>query len=159
MLKFLKTSEGFPGGSVVKNPSANTGDVDLIRGSGRSPGEGNGNPLQYSHQGNPMGRGDWWATVHGVTKASDMTWLNNNNNCPAPVLSFLFHPLSKNSLVLHFILCTETHLFLSKNWEKYAFEVILSFWYYKTESNAYLQTCIFLAIGNSHSPTEISRQL
>ena len=73
MLKFLKTSEGFPGGSVEKNPSANTGDVDLIRGSGRSPGEGNGNPLQYSHQGNPMGGGDWWAPVHGVTKASDMT--------------------------------------------------------------------------------------
>ena len=44
---------GFPGGSMVKNVSANAGDVDLIPGSGRSPGEGNGNPLQYSCLGNP----------------------------------------------------------------------------------------------------------
>ena len=58
---------GFPGGSVVKNLPANAGDVDLIPGSGRSPGEGNGNPLQYSCLGNPH-RGAWWATVHGVAK-------------------------------------------------------------------------------------------
>ena len=64
---------GFPGGSVVKNPPANAGDVGLIPGSGRSPGEGNGNPLQYSCLGNPMDREAWWATVHGVTKESDMT--------------------------------------------------------------------------------------
>ena len=48
---------GFPGGSVIKNPSANAGDMDLIPWSGRSPGEGNGNPLQYSSLGNPMDRG------------------------------------------------------------------------------------------------------
>ena len=65
---------GFPGGSVVKNPPANAGDVGLIPGSGRSPGEGNGNPLQYSCLGNPMDREAWWATVHGVTKESDMTY-------------------------------------------------------------------------------------
>ena len=47
----------FPGGSVVKNPPANTGDVGSISGLGRSPGEGNGNPLQYSCQENPMDRG------------------------------------------------------------------------------------------------------
>ena len=66
---------GVPSGSMVKNPSANagdTGDVGLISGSGRSPGEGNGNPLLYSCLGNPMDRGAWWATVHGVTKESDM---------------------------------------------------------------------------------------
>ena len=57
-------STGFPGGSVVKNPPANTGDWDLIPGLGRSPGEGNGNPLQYSRLGkNPMDRGAWQATV------------------------------------------------------------------------------------------------
>ena len=50
---------GFPGGSVVKNLPANTGDADLIPGSRRSPGEGNGNPLQYSCLGNPMDRGVW----------------------------------------------------------------------------------------------------
>ena len=49
---------GFPGGSVVKNPPANEGDVGLIPGSRRSPGKGNGNPLQYSCLGNPMDRGD-----------------------------------------------------------------------------------------------------
>jgi len=58
---------------VVKNPPANAGDVGLIPELGRSPGEGNGNPLQDSCLGNPMDRGAWWATVHGVTKESDTT--------------------------------------------------------------------------------------
>ena len=60
--------EGFPGGSVVRTPPANVGDVSLILGSERSPEEGNGNPLQYYCLGNPKDRGAWWATVHGVTK-------------------------------------------------------------------------------------------
>ena len=64
-----------PGGSVVKNPSANGGDVDLIPGSGRSPGEGNGNPIQYSCLGNPMDRGAWWATIHEVAKSQ--IWLSD----------------------------------------------------------------------------------
>ena len=63
---------GFPGDSVVKNPPANTGDAGLIPGLGRSPEEGNGNPLQYSCLGNPMDKGVWLITVHGVTE-SDMT--------------------------------------------------------------------------------------
>ena len=63
---------GFPGGPVVKNPPANAGDTSLIPGLGRSPGEGNDNPLQYSCLGNPMDRGACWAKVHGVTKESDM---------------------------------------------------------------------------------------
>ena len=61
---------------MVKNPPANTGDVTdagLIPGSGRSPGEGNGNPLQYFCLGNTMDRVAWWATVHGGHKESDMT--------------------------------------------------------------------------------------
>ena len=65
--------EGFPGGSAVKNPPANTGDVSLIPGSGRSPGEGNGNSLQYSCLGNPMDRRAWWATVNEVAKELDKT--------------------------------------------------------------------------------------
>ena len=67
---------GFPSGSVVKNLPANagdTGDVSLIPGLGRSPGEENGNPFQYSWQENPMDREAWWATVHGVVKESDTT--------------------------------------------------------------------------------------
>jgi len=55
----LKTHLGFPGGSVVKNSPANAGDEGLILGLGRSPGEGNGNPLQYSCLGSPMNRGAW----------------------------------------------------------------------------------------------------
>ena len=57
---------------VAKNPPANegdAGDMGSIPGLGRSLGEGNGNPLQYSFLGNPMGRGAWWATVHGVTES------------------------------------------------------------------------------------------
>ena len=56
-------------GSVVKNPSASVGDPGLIPGLGRSPGEGNGNPLQCSRLRNPMDRGAWWAVVHGVAKS------------------------------------------------------------------------------------------
>ena len=59
---------GFTGGSVVKNLPANAGDLGSIPESGRSPGEGNGNPSQYSCLRNPMHRGAWRATVHGVTK-------------------------------------------------------------------------------------------
>ena len=59
---------GFPGGSVVKNPPANAGDVGLIPGSGRSPREENDNPLRCSCLGNPMDRGAWWASVHGVAR-------------------------------------------------------------------------------------------
>ena len=63
----------FPGGLVVKNLLTNAGDVGLIPGSGRSPGEGNGNPLQYSCPGNLLDQGAWWAVVHGVTKELDRT--------------------------------------------------------------------------------------
>ena len=60
---------GFLGGSTVKNLPANAGDAGSIPGSGKSPGEGNDNPLQYSCLGNSMDRGAWWATVHGVAKS------------------------------------------------------------------------------------------
>ena len=65
---------GFLGASVVKNPPANGEDAGLIPGSGKSSGERNGNSLQYSCLGNPMDRGVWWTTVHGVTKELDMTY-------------------------------------------------------------------------------------
>ena len=58
----------FPGGSVVKNLPVNAGNVGSIPGSGKSPEEGNGNPLQYSYLGNPTDRAAWQATVHGVEK-------------------------------------------------------------------------------------------
>ena len=95
-------SMGFPGGSVAKNLPASAGDASSIPGPGRSPGEGNGNPLQYSCLGNPgcngtplqysclenpMDGGAWWAAVHGVTKSRtrlrDFTF------------TFYFHALEK----------------------------------------------------------------
>ena len=71
---------GFPGGFVVKNVPSNVGAAGSIPGLGRSPGEGNGNPVQCSCLGNPMDRGAWWTIVHGVIKESGTTkWLNNNS--------------------------------------------------------------------------------
>ncbi len=63
--------QGFPGASVGKEFTCNPGErgeAALIPGSGTSPGEGAGHPLQYSCLGNPMEREAWWATVHGITK-------------------------------------------------------------------------------------------
>ena len=59
---------GFPGGSDSKESAYNAGDLGSIPGWGRSPGEGNGNPLQYSCLENSTDRGAWWATVHGVAE-------------------------------------------------------------------------------------------
>ena len=67
---------GLPGDLVVKNlPSSegDAGDLGSVPGSGRSSGEGNGSPLQYSFLENSMDRGPWWATVHRVTKELNMT--------------------------------------------------------------------------------------
>ena len=69
---------GFPGSSDGKASAYNAGDPGLIPGSGRSPGEGNGNPFQYSCLENPVDQGAWWATVRGVVKSrtqlSDFTF-------------------------------------------------------------------------------------
>ena len=72
---------------MVKNTPANAGDAGSIPGSGRCPGEGNGNPLQYSCRGDPTDRGAWWATVHGVTKEPDTTEQLNNNKMSQNILS------------------------------------------------------------------------
>ena len=69
---------GFPGGSEGEVSAYNTGDLGSISGWGRSPGEGNGNPFQYSCLENTMDGEAWWATVHGITKSrtqlSDFTF-------------------------------------------------------------------------------------
>ena len=67
--KYVGTIRGFPGGSEVKASAWNEGDPGLIPGLGRSPGGGNGDPLQYSGLKNPMDRGAWQATVRGVAKS------------------------------------------------------------------------------------------
>jgi len=66
---------GFPGGSEGKAYTCNEGDLGSISGWGRFPGEGNGNPLQYSCLENPMDGEAWWAAVHGVAKSQ--TQLSN----------------------------------------------------------------------------------
>ena len=113
---------GFPRWFSGKESACNagdTGDTGLIPGSGRSPG-GGGTPLQYSCLGNPMDRGAWWATVHGVVKDLDMAkLLSTHNYLIKPVLqftsllpslcspilpacpSFLFFPSSILSWILH----------------------------------------------------------
>ena len=81
-----KMGHYFPGGSDSKASPYNAGGPDSVPGSGRSPGEGNGNPLQYSCLENPMDGEAWWATFHGVAKSqtlpSDFTFtfkgLDNN---------------------------------------------------------------------------------
>ena len=77
-------SKCFPGGTVVKNPPANEGDardVGLIPGSGRSPGVGNGNPLQYSCLENSMDRQAWGATVLSSTCNRQYFYFNHSNSC------------------------------------------------------------------------------
>ena len=68
-------NSGLPYSSDSKESACNAGEMGLIPGPGISPGEGSGNPLQYSYLENSMERGAWWATVHGVTKSQ--TWLSN----------------------------------------------------------------------------------
>ena len=76
LIQFSSWLLGFPGGSVVKNPSTNTGatgDAGSVPMLERSSGGENGNPLQYSCQGNPLDRGAWWVTVHGGHKELGVT--------------------------------------------------------------------------------------
>ena len=74
---------GFPGGSEVKASACNAGDLGSIPGSGRFPGEGTSNPLQYFCLENPLDGGAWWATVHVVAKSwtqlSDFTFTFTSN--------------------------------------------------------------------------------
>ena len=74
-------TQGFLGGSVVKNPPANVGHLGLIPGPRRFLGEGNGSSLQYSYLGNSMDRGAWWATVHWVTGVRH-DWATREILCP-----------------------------------------------------------------------------
>ena len=104
---------GLPGGTVVKNPPANAearGDAGSIPGSGRSPGVGNGNRLQYSCLENSMDREVWWATIHGVarswTRLSDLStqsealFLLNTNSRPALLSCYPFNTLISHSVLL-----------------------------------------------------------
>ena len=69
IIQVVRIHNCFPGDSDGKESTCNAGNLGLIPGSGRFPGEGNGYPLQYSCLGSPLDRGAWWATVHGVAKS------------------------------------------------------------------------------------------
>ena len=87
---------GFPSGIAVKNPSASEGytrDLGSIPGLGRSPGKGNGNPLQYHCLKSPMDRGAWWATVHGVTKSRSQLSMRSHTSFTEPNFCCYFYPL------------------------------------------------------------------
>ena len=73
-IAIINYSEGFSGGSAVKNPPASAEDSGSIPGWEWSPGEGNSNPLQNFCLGNHRDRAAWWATVHGVAAEADTTW-------------------------------------------------------------------------------------
>ena len=118
-----------PGGSEVKASACNAGDLGSIPGSGRSPGEGNGNPLQYSCLENPMGGGAGWATVHRVTrgcKESDTTeWLDFHFPQSRSYLrwneivgNFLSHYLENPEIVSYILNSSDfgsAHVYLVKN--------------------------------------------
>ena len=74
-----KESLGFPGDSIGEESACNAGELDSIPESGRSPGEGTGNQLQYSCLKNSMYRGAWWATVHGVPETDMTEWLTHTH--------------------------------------------------------------------------------
>ena len=88
------------GGSEVKVCACNVGDLGSIPGLGRSPGEGNGNPLQYSCLENPMDGGAWWATVHGVAKSRTRLSDFTSHNCCTYCCAFLLWELSVSVLAL-----------------------------------------------------------
>ena len=85
---------GLPWWLSDRESTCNAGDAGSIPGLGRCPGEGNGNPLQYSCLENPMDRGAWWATVHGAAEESDTTKLLNNDNNKCQMKGFRGVPSS-----------------------------------------------------------------
>ena len=91
-------SQIFPGGSEVIASACNVGVLGSIPGLGRSPGRGRGNPLQYSRLENPMGRGAWWATVHGVTES----WTRLSDSARTDILCFWMSFFMYMSKLHHF---------------------------------------------------------
>ena len=88
---FSHNPQGFPGGSDGKESACSAGDPSAIPRLGRSPGEGNGNPLRYSYLDNSMDKGVWRATVHGVREESDTTEPLTPHFLPVSDLTFHIH--------------------------------------------------------------------
>ena len=104
-LRFLLLVE-FPCWFSSKESTSTVGDGS-VPGFGSSPGEGNGNPLQYSCLGNPTDRGSWWATVHGVVNESDTTWRLSNNTQP---IRSIFKCIKRMAHHCFRALCNQVHV-------------------------------------------------
>ena len=100
LTKLSLLSTYFPGGSVVKNPPANAGDVGSIPGSGRCPGEGNSYLLQYSCLENSIDGGTWWATVHGVAKRGGHDWATKQQLCTSSWAKLWWYRGENHALIL-----------------------------------------------------------
>ena len=144
-----ETLQGFPGGSVVQNLPASagdTGDTGLIPGLGRSRGEGNGNPLQHSCLESPMGRGAWWATIHGATKSQ--TRLNDGAHRHTRPCSSLF--CTKYKQCLRWM---RMRARLNEDWQSTRPEV----WTKAEQLLFKLQQCWgYFAESKTHSPSPFS---
>ena len=88
--RLFPAPQGFPGGSEGKESACNAGDLGLIPGLGRCPGEGKGCPLHYSCLENSMDRGAWWATVRGVEESDTTERLSPSLSCPASRSLFIY---------------------------------------------------------------------
>ena len=91
-----------PGGSAVENLPANAGDMGSIPGLRRSPGEGNGCPLQYSFLKNPMDRRAWWAAVHGVPRVGHNLVTKQQQELQPPSFCFCFFPWAFEQMLMLF---------------------------------------------------------
>ena len=137
----LKSQKGFPGGSEVKASACNAEDLGLIPESERSPGEGNGKPLQYSCLENPMDGGAWWATVHWVAKSQIL--LSNLTNLTVKKDHESTH---KNDLFFSFIMNYLTKgwlcivLFLQNYSTLFTFQIFFNWYLFNIDSVPALQS-------------------
>ena len=122
-IEIVTTNWDFPGGSVGKECAFSAGDLGLIPESGKSPGEGNVNPLQYSCLKNSMDRRSWWAMVHGVAKSQTLGISHQ-----APLKLTTKRTENSGTLVLHFVLETKSHVVRKsgKNMKKLCWPQVLT---------------------------------
>ena len=133
------SSYGFLGGSEGKESACNSGDPDLIPGSGRSPEEGKGYPLQYSCLENLMDRGAWQATVHGVAKSQD-DWAINNVHFHFSHLALIPHgPVLAHGITVHSGIFSSP--WFLKKFFLAAWSLLCSAWFPNQESNLHLLHC------------------
>ena len=140
-MKLIKSSThpvGFPGGSNGKESACSAGDLGSSTELGRSPGEGNGNPLQYSCLENPMNREAWWVTVHGVAKSwTRLKWLSTHAR--HEVTLSLFKNSKQTVLIPFFNNPNYTHLYK-------IIYIILNYIYIYTHNHIHTHNNIYVKV-------------